>query len=61
LTTDTEGESRLRVSGNKVLRKKFGPSRDKVTGEWIKLHNEELIDLYSSPNIIRIIKKNREE
>jgi hypothetical protein len=39
-----------------VLRRVFGPKRDEVTGEWKKLHNEELYDLYSSPSIIRIIK-----
>jgi hypothetical protein len=42
-----------------VLRRIFGPKRDEVTGEWRKLHNEELHDLYSSPNIIRIIKARR--
>jgi hypothetical protein len=42
-----------------VLRRIFGPKRDEVTGEWRKLHNEELHDLYSSPNIIRIIKSRR--
>jgi hypothetical protein len=41
---------------NRVLRGIFGPKRDGVTGEWIRLHNEELNDLYSSPNIIRVIK-----
>jgi hypothetical protein len=41
---------------NSVLRRTFGPKRDEVTGEWRKLHNEELSDLYSSPSIIRIIK-----
>jgi hypothetical protein len=44
---------------NKVLRRIFGPKRDDVTGEWRKLHNEELRDLYSSPSIIRIIKSRR--
>jgi hypothetical protein len=44
------------VFENKVLRKIFGPKRDEVTGEWRKLHNEELRDFYSSPSIIRIIK-----
>jgi hypothetical protein len=42
-----------------VLRRIFGPKRDEVTGEWKKFHNEELRDLYSSPNIIRIIKSRR--
>jgi hypothetical protein len=49
-------EHRLRVFENRVLRRIFGPKRDEVTGEWNKLHNEELRDLYSSPSIIRIIK-----
>jgi hypothetical protein len=43
------------VFENRVLRKIFGPKRDEVTGEWRKLHNEELRDLYTSPSIIRII------
>jgi hypothetical protein len=42
-----------------VLRKIFGPNRDEVNGEWRKLHNEELRDLYTSPSIIRIIKSSR--
>jgi hypothetical protein len=42
-----------------VLKRAFGPKRDEVTGEWRKLHNEELHDLYSSPSIIRIIKVRR--
>jgi hypothetical protein len=49
-------EQRLRVFENRVLRRIFGPKRDEVTGEWRRLHNEELNDLYSSPNIIRVIK-----
>jgi hypothetical protein len=48
-------EHRLRVLENGVLRRIFGPKRDEVTGEWRKLHNEELRDLNSSPSIIRII------
>jgi len=47
------------VFENSVLRKIFGLKRDEVTGEWIKLHNEELNDLYSSPNIVRVIKSRR--
>jgi hypothetical protein len=50
---------RLRVFENRVLRRIFGPKRDEVTGEWRKLQNEELHDLYSSPSIIRIIKSRR--
>jgi hypothetical protein len=52
-------EHRLRVFENRVLRRIFGPKRDEVTGEWRKLHNEEIHDLYSSPSIIRIIKSRR--
>jgi hypothetical protein len=47
------------VSGNRVLRRIFGPKRDELTGERRKLHNEELRDLYSSPSIIRIFKSRR--
>ena len=49
-------ERRLRVFENRVLRRVFGPKRDEVTGEWRKLHNEELCDLYSLPNIVRMVK-----
>jgi hypothetical protein len=49
-------EHRLEVFENRVLRRIFGPRRDEVTGEWRKLRNEELHDLYSSPSIIIIIK-----
>ena len=50
-------ERRLRVFENRVLRRIFVPKGDKVTGEWRKLHNEELNDLYCSPNSIRVIKR----
>jgi hypothetical protein len=49
----------LRVFENRVLRRIFGPKRDEMTGEWRKLHDEELRDLYFSPSIIRIIKSRR--
>ena len=52
-------ERRLRVFENRVLRRIFGPKRDEVTGEWRKLHNEELNDVYSSPNIFRVINSRR--
>ena len=52
-------ERKMRVLGNMVLRRIFGPRRDEVTGEWRRLHNEELNDLYSSPNIVRAIKSRR--
>ena len=48
--------SRLRVFENMALRTVFGSKRDEVTGEWRKLHNEELSDLCSSPNIVRVEK-----
>jgi hypothetical protein len=47
------------VFENRVLRKMLGPKRDEVTGKWRRLHKEELHDLYSSPNIIRVIKSRR--
>ena len=52
-------ERRLNVLENRLLRRIFGPKRDEVTGEWSKLHNEELSDLYPSPNIFRVIKSRR--
>ena len=50
---------KLRVFEDKVLRRIFGPTRDEVMGEWSRLHNEELNDLYCSPNIVRVIKSRR--
>ena len=52
-------ERRLQVFENRVLRRVFGPKRDEVTGEWIKLHKEELRDLYSLHNIVRVVKSRR--
>jgi len=49
-------ERRLRVFEKRVFRRIFGPRRDEVTGEWRKLHNEELNDLYCLPSIVRMIK-----
>ena len=52
-------ERKLRVFENRVLRRIFGPKKGEVTGECRRLHNEELNDLYSSPNIVRVIKSRR--
>jgi hypothetical protein len=52
-------EHRLRVSKNRVLRRIFGPKREEVAGGWRRLHNEELHNLYVSPNIIRGIESRR--
>jgi len=52
-------ERKLRVFENVVLRRIFGLRRDEVTGEWRRLHNKELNDLYSSPNIVWVIKSRR--
>ena len=49
----------LRVSENMMLRRIFGPRRNEVTGEWRRLHKEELNDLYSSPHIVWLIKSRR--
>ena len=59
MVADIEGGTRLRVFENRVLRRMFGPRRGEVTGEWRKLHNEELNDLYSPPSIVRVIKWRR--
>jgi len=52
-------ERRLRVFENRVMRRVFGPKRDEVTEEWRKLHNEEVSDLYSLSNIVRVVKSRR--
>jgi len=52
-------ELRLTVFENRVLRRIFGPKREEITGVWRKQHSEELTDLYSSPDIIRVIKSRR--
>jgi hypothetical protein len=54
------GERRLRIFENRVLRRIFGPKRGVVIGKWRKQHNEELNELYSSPNIVRVIKSRRD-
>jgi hypothetical protein len=59
LVADTREDWKLRVFENMVLRRIFEPRRDEVTGEWRRLHNEELNGLYSSPNIVRVIKSRR--
>ena len=52
-------ERRLNLFENRVLRRVFGPKRDEVTGKWRKLHNEELSDRYTLPNIVRVVKSRR--
>jgi hypothetical protein len=56
LVTHNKGGYRLRVYENRVMRRIFGSKREEVTEEWRRLHNKELYALYSSPNIIRLIK-----
>ena len=52
-------ERRVMLFENRVLRRVFGPKRDEATGEWRKLHNEELNDLYSVASIVRVVKSRR--
>ena len=52
-------ERKLRMFENMLLRRIFGPRRDEVTGAWRRMHNEELNDFYSSPNIVRVVKSRR--
>ena len=59
LSLTVREEHRLRMFENRALRRIFGPKRDGVTGQWRKLHNEELNDLYCSPNVVRVIKSRR--
>ena len=59
MVADIEGGTRAGVFENRVLKRIFGPKKDEVRGEWRKLHNEELNGLYSSPNIVRVIKSRR--
>jgi hypothetical protein len=59
ITLELWEEHRLRVFENRVLSRIFGSKRDGLTDEWRKLHNEELNDLYSSPNIVGVIKSRR--
>jgi len=59
LVAHTEGGMRLTVFENRAMRRIFGPKRNEITEEWRKLHNEELDDLYSSQNIIQVIKSRR--
>ena len=59
LVADVEGGTQVRVYENRGLRRIFGPRRDEVTGKWRKRHNEELNNLYSSLNIVRVIKARR--
>ena len=56
---DTEGGTWAKGVENRVIRRIFGPKRDEVTGEWRKLHNEELSRLKSLPNIVRVVKSRR--
>ena len=59
MVADVEEERRLRVFENGALSRVFGPKRGEVTGDWTKLHKEELRDVYSLPNIVRLVKSRR--
>ena len=59
MVTDIAEERKLRLFENMVLTRIFGHRSDEVTGEWRRLHNEELNDLYSSPNIVRVVKSRK--
>jgi hypothetical protein len=59
LVSELKEEHRVSVIENRVLRRIFGPKRDEMMEEWKKLHNEELHNMYSSPNVIRMIKSSR--
>jgi len=59
LVAHVDGENRLRMFENKVLSGIFGPRKEEVKGEWRKLHNEELNDLYCSPTIVRVIQSRK--
>jgi hypothetical protein len=59
MVSDVRKEYRTRVFENRVVRRIFGPKRDRMTGGWRKLHNEELHNVYSSPSIIKIIKSRK--
>jgi len=58
-STTLADEHKLRVFENKILRKIYGPKRDEMTGEWRRLHNDELYGLYDSPNVVKIMKSRR--
>ena len=59
LVAHVDGENRLRMFENRVLSGIFGPRKEEVKGEWRKLHNEELNDLYCSPTIVRVIQSRK--